>query len=108
MGAKHKNLVGPQVRKLRYQRGWKQKELAAKLQILGWDIERGSVSKIEAQLVWVGDFEMFYLAGALQVEVNALFPAFDPGVPLHGNIVKLRKKNDHTTRGKETLPDCSP
>ena len=92
MSAKHKNLVGPQVRKLRYQRGWKQKDLAAKLQILGWDIDRASVSKIESQLVWVGDFEMFYLAEALRVDFKQLFPAFDPGVALHDNIVKLRRK----------------
>jgi transcriptional regulator with XRE-family HTH domain len=90
MSAKHKNLVGPQVRKLRYQRGWKQKDLAAKLQILGWDIDRASVSKIESQLVWVGDFEMFYLAEALRVDVKQLFPTLTPGVRLHDNIVKLR------------------
>lgn len=92
MSAKHKNLVGPQVRRLRYQRGWKQKDLAAKLQIAGWDIDRASVSKIEAQLVWVGDFEMFYLAEALRVDVKQLFPAFAPGVALHDNILKLRRK----------------
>ena len=90
MSAKHKNLVGPQVRKLRYQHGWKQKDLAAKLQILGWDIDRASVSKIESQLVWVGDFEMFYLAEALRVDVKQLFPTLTPGVRLHDNIVKLR------------------
>jgi transcriptional regulator with XRE-family HTH domain len=92
MSAKHKNLVGPQVRKLRYQRGWKQKDLAARLQILGWDIDRASVSKIESQLVWVGDFEMFYLAEALRVDLKQLFPAFDPAVALHDNIVRLRRK----------------
>jgi transcriptional regulator with XRE-family HTH domain len=92
MRAKHKNLVGPQVRKLRYQRGWKQKDLAAKLQILGWDIDRVSVSKIESQLVWVGDFEMFYLSEALRVDVKQLFPPIDPAVALHDNIVKLRSK----------------
>ena len=92
MSAKHKNLVGPQVRRLRYQRGWKQKDLAAKLQILGWDIDRASVSKIESQLVWVGDFEMFYLAEALRVELKQLFPAFDPAVALHDNIAELRRK----------------
>ncbi len=92
MSAKHRNLVGPQVRKLRYQHGWKQKDLAAKLQIIGWDIDRGSVSKIEAQLVWVGDFELFYLAEVLKVGVTQLFPAFDARIGLHENITKLRRK----------------
>lgn len=92
MSAKHKNLVGPQIRKHRYQRGWKQKDLAVKLQILGWDIDRVSVSKIEAQLVWVSDFEILYLAETLRVDLQQLFPPFDPAVTLHDNIVKLRRK----------------
>jgi len=93
MSAEHKNLVGPQVRKIRYQRGMKQKDLAAKLQILGWDIDRVSVSKIEAQLVWVGDFELFYLAAALRVEVVQLLPPVEAGKTVHANIVKLRRNH---------------
>ena len=89
---KHRNLVGPQVRKLRYQHGWKQKDFAAKLQIIGWDIDCGSVSKIEAQLVWVGDFELSYLAEVLKVGGTQLFPVFDARIPLHENITKLRRK----------------
>lgn len=92
MSAKHRNLVGPQVRRLRYQHKLLQKDLAARLQILGWDIDRGSVSKIEAQLVWVGDFELFYLAAALDVGITQLFPPLDSRVPLHENITKLRRK----------------
>jgi transcriptional regulator with XRE-family HTH domain len=30
---RYKNIVGPRVRKIRYQRGLKQKELAAKLEV---------------------------------------------------------------------------
>ena len=92
MSAKNKNLVGPQVRKLRYQRGWKQKDLAAKLQILGWEIDRAGVSKIESQFVCVGDFELFYLCKALRVDLMQLFPPIDPAVGLHANIEKLRGK----------------
>ena len=71
----------------------KQKDLAAKLQILGWDIDRVSVSKIEAQLVWVGDFELFYLAAALRVEVVQLLPPVEAGKTVHANIVKLRRNH---------------
>jgi len=92
MRAKHKNLVGPQVRKFRYQRGWMQKDLAAKLQILGWEIDRAGVSKIESQFVCVGDFELFYLCKALRVELTELFPPIDPAMGLHANILKLRGK----------------
>ena len=32
-----KNIVGTQVARLRYRRGWSQIELAAKCQLAGWD-----------------------------------------------------------------------
>jgi len=74
----HKNLVGPQVRKLRYQRGLKQKELAARLERLGWQIDRAGVSKIESRLMKVSDFQQIYLAHALKVGLLDLFPKIDP------------------------------
>ena len=92
MKAKHKNLIGPQVRKLRYQRGWRQKDLAAKLQIAGWDIDRGSVSKIESQLMRVGDFQILYLGKVLKVDWWQLFPAINPDLSLHDFIETLRAR----------------
>jgi len=35
-----KNIVGPQIRKWRYARGWSQARLAVKLQLNGLDISR--------------------------------------------------------------------
>lgn len=69
-----RNLVGPQVRKLRYAAGLSQPELAAKCQRLGWDIARDAIAKIEAQTRWVPDAELILLANVLGVEVLALFP----------------------------------
>lgn len=71
---KRKNLVGPQIRKLRCARGWSQEQLALKLQILGWDICRSGVGKIEAQIARVIDQRLLYFAAALQVEVADLYP----------------------------------
>ncbi len=62
-----KNNIGPQVRRLRDARGWTQDALTAKLQILGLDITRAGLSKIEARLVFVDDKTMLFLAEALRV-----------------------------------------
>ena len=72
------NLVGPQIRKLRYVRGWSQNILAAKLQLLGWDVERVGVAKIESRLVHVDDYELLYFARVFNVVLADLFPKMDP------------------------------
>lgn len=68
------NIVGPQVRKLRYQQGLTQESLAARCGVLGWDLSRATLSKIEAQLRCVTDGELEFLAKALKVEIAALYP----------------------------------
>ena len=73
--AKTQNIVGPQVRKLRYQLGVTQEGLAARCGVLGWDLSRATLSKIEAQLCCVIDTELDILAGALRVEIASLYPA---------------------------------
>ena len=92
MSAKHKNVVGPQVRKRRYSLGLKQADLAARLQILGWEVDRAGVSKIESQLIWVSDFQMMCLSEALAIAVTELLPKLDPSKRLRDNIAKLRTK----------------
>ena len=72
---KFNNIVGPQIRKLRYARGWSQWKLAVKLQCAGWDVTRSMVSKIEIRVQCVTDFELEYLVEVLRVERNDLFPA---------------------------------
>ena len=92
MSAKHKNIVGPQVRKRRSSLDLKQSELAAKLQNLGWEIDRAGVSKIEGQLIWVSDFQMMCLSEALSMAVTELLPKLDRTKRLGDNIAKLRTK----------------
>jgi hypothetical protein len=43
--------------------------------VLGWDLSRATLSKIEAQLRCVTDAELEILAGALKVGITALYPA---------------------------------
>jgi transcriptional regulator with XRE-family HTH domain len=67
-----RNIVGPQVRKLRYQRGLTQELFAARCSVLGLELSRATLSKIEAQLRCVTDSELLFLAKALRVEITAL------------------------------------
>ena len=69
------NLIGPQVRKLRDRKGLTQESLAEKLQLAGWDISRTSLAKLEAELRWVSDVELLFLAKVLRVAVTDLYPA---------------------------------
>ena len=68
------NIVGPQVRKMRDQQNMTQEALAARCGVLGWDLSRGTLSKIEAQLRCVTDTELRVLADALKVGLDDLYP----------------------------------
>ena len=68
------NVVGPQVRKFRANKGWSQGRLAQKLQLLGWNVSRHSVAKLELQLRRVPDCELIFLAKALGININEFFP----------------------------------
>jgi transcriptional regulator with XRE-family HTH domain len=72
-----RNLVGPQIRRLRDQQGLTQPMLAARCRRWGWDLSRQTLAKIETQLRWVSDFELLCLARALRVEPNELWPSKD-------------------------------
>ena len=69
------NVIGPQLRRLRYERGLSQPELAASCQRKGYDISRDTVANIEGQRRWVADFELLLLARVLSVPVDALLPS---------------------------------
>ncbi len=68
------NIVGPQIRHTRYQKGLTQNQLAAKCTILGFEITRGTLAKIEAQVRCVSDTELLILAKALSVGITDLYP----------------------------------
>ncbi len=67
-------MIGPTVRKLRMAAGLSQEAFAAKLQVAGWDLTRGGVSKIEARLRRVNDAEVLVLATVLKCGVAELYP----------------------------------
>lgn len=79
-----RNIVGPQIRAMREKRGLTQPMLAAKCHLLGWDLSRETLAKIESQFRWVADAELVCLAHALKVPVQALLPSS----PTAGKVLK--------------------
>lgn len=68
------NVVGPVVRKIRYQQGMTQAMLTARCSRAGWDVGDNTIAKIEAQIRCVTDIEIIFLAKALRLPVQDLFP----------------------------------
>ena len=67
------NLVGPQIRKLRVERGWSQAKFAVQLQLKGLDMGRDVVARIECQIRGIRDLDIPFFASTLGVEVSHLF-----------------------------------
>ena len=72
--SRRKNIVGPQVSRIRGQIGLSQEAFAAKCQRKGWDISRGIIAAIEGQVRCVTDEEFVLLAQMLGVSLEALLP----------------------------------
>jgi DNA-binding XRE family transcriptional regulator len=68
------NVIGPQIRKLRQQKGWTQGQLAVKLQLFGWDTSQDSVSRLENGERRVPDLELFVLSNVLGADFGEFFP----------------------------------
>ena len=67
------NIIGPNVRLIRKGNRDSQKDIAAKCNLLGWDVSRGTIAKIESQNRKVSDEETLCLSLALNVSVSMLF-----------------------------------
>ena len=62
------NIIGANITKMRLEKGVKQKDLLAKLQIKGMKITGSCLSKIEGQTRMVSDKELIIIAHALGVK----------------------------------------
>ncbi|WP_418830708.1 helix-turn-helix domain-containing protein, partial [Ruminococcus sp.] len=67
-----RNLIGHRVESVRKQKGMKQKELLAQLQVSGVDMNASGLSKLEGQIRFVTDVELVALADILEVSVDYL------------------------------------
>lgn len=71
------NVIGPQIRRIRRFQKLTQSELAARCNLLEWDVNRSTLAKIESQVRRVTDKETATLAKALRVELAELYPNSD-------------------------------
>ena len=69
----NKNLVGKNIERLRKDRGIKQKDFIAQIQIMGCDMNPTSYSKLEGQIRCATDKELYVIAKILGVSIEELF-----------------------------------
>ena len=67
-----KNLVGARVLQRRKELGMSQKDLLARLQVEGVDLNSSGLSKIEGQIRGVSDKELVALSSVLNISVAEL------------------------------------
>ena len=92
------NLVGGEVARFRLREGLTQEDLTARCQMAGWDVERGTLAKIEAGVRQVTDWEIWVLAEALGVKPTEMFPP----EPVCRHFVKERGGMNANPRPKIT------
>ena len=68
------NVVGIMILKLRCNRGWTQDDLVTQVQLLGFPLSRQQVAHLEAGRCRAADLAMLYIAKALGVRAEDLFP----------------------------------
>lgn len=68
-----KNIVGKNIERLRKERGIKQKDFIAMMQVMGCDINPTSYSKLEGQLRSATDKEIYAISKILNLPMEALF-----------------------------------
>lgn len=75
-----KNVIGPQIARLRVEKSMSQSEFAGLCQRAGWDVSRETLAKIESGIRCVTDIEVLEIAEALKVSVPSLFPVHKQGL----------------------------
>ena len=83
------NVIGRKVGRLRYQRGWTQEMLAAKLQLAGWMISRCGVSKIENGRMYIPDFRLPCFAQVFGVVIAELYPKTELRSPIQDRATQF-------------------
>lgn len=68
-----KNMIGKNIERIRKEKGIKQKDFIAQIQIMGCDMNPTSYSKLEGQIRNATDKEIFIIAKILGVPMEDLF-----------------------------------
>lgn len=73
-----RNICGRRLGKIRMQKGFTQRQLAARMQVYGSEIDRSKISKIEAGIRSIDDLDLWHLSLALGVGVEVFFQGIKP------------------------------
>lgn len=72
MKHKIKNISGPYIREVRFQKGWTQKELSERMKDFGVNLSEATINRIENQTRQVYDKELHALVRVLDVSYEKL------------------------------------
>lgn len=67
------NMVGKNIERIRKEQGIKQKDLIARMQVMGCDINPTSYSKLEGQVRSATDKEIYVISKILDISMEQLF-----------------------------------
>jgi transcriptional regulator with XRE-family HTH domain len=89
---------------LRHKRGLTQPLLVAKLNLLGWNISRETLAKIELRIRWIADAELVCLAKSLGVSLESFLPDQPTAAMKAFHLVDRRTKSRQMFKRNQTLP----
>ena len=67
------NIIGPKIKYFRKQKEITQEDLCARMQVMGYQISRSDISKIENGKKFIADFEVLGFANALKISILDLY-----------------------------------
>ena len=67
------NICGKNIKKFRESQKLTQEELCARMQVMGYQISRSDISKLENEKKCIMDFEIIGFANALKISISSLF-----------------------------------
>lgn len=79
---KNLNVLGDKIRKYRKQSNLSQAELSARLQVLGIDIPKNSIQRLECNNRVIKDFELAGISKVLNVSIDILLQDFIKQLPI--------------------------
>lgn len=97
MMRQRKNIVGPQVRRLREERNWTLHQLAVELALHGVFISADTLKRIELRREFVGTFEISTFAAVFKIRPEHLFPP-DVSAAELAEILRVLQKNGAENR----------
>lgn len=66
------NICGKNIAKIRKEMGISQRQLSDKLQLIGLDVDKNAIQRMESGQRFITDIELVYLARVLNKSVSAL------------------------------------